>query len=72
MDVNHVINLATLNNKFKTLVEYVEYKLFKWNNKKLEAQWWEEREKRIALYVENKMQDFDQVVTLEVEGRKRG
>jgi len=25
----HVINLATWDNKFKTLVEYVEYKLFK-------------------------------------------
>jgi len=39
MVVSHVINLVTLDNKFKTLVEYVEYKLFKQNNKKLEAQW---------------------------------
>ncbi len=39
MAVSHVINPATLNNKFQTLVEYVEYKLFKNNNKKLEAQW---------------------------------
>jgi hypothetical protein len=39
MDVSHVINLAISNNKFKTLVQYVEYKLFKQNNKKLEAQW---------------------------------
>jgi hypothetical protein len=27
MDVNHVINLAISDNEFKTLVEYVEYKL---------------------------------------------
>ncbi len=72
MDVSHVINPATSNNESKTLVEYVEYKLFKQNNKKLEAQWWEEHEKRIVMYVENKMQDFDQVVILKVEGRKWG
>jgi hypothetical protein len=39
MVISHVINLATLDNKFKTLVEYVEYKLLKNNNNKLEAQW---------------------------------
>jgi hypothetical protein len=39
MDVSHVINPTTLDNKFKTLVEYVEDKLLKNNNKKLEAQW---------------------------------
>ncbi len=55
MVVNHVINLATLDNEFKTLVEYVEYKLLEQDNKKLEAQWWEEREKKIAMYLENKM-----------------
>ncbi len=46
MDVSHVINLVTSNNEFKTLVEYVEYKLLKRNNKKLQAQWWEECEKK--------------------------
>jgi hypothetical protein len=71
-DIDHVINPATSNNKFKTLVEYVEYKLFEWTNKKLETQWWEEHEKKIVMYVENKMQDFDQVVILEIEGRKWG
>jgi hypothetical protein len=70
MVVSHVINLTTSDNEFKTLVEYVEYKLFKQNNKKLEAQWWEEREKRITTYVENKMQNFDQVVAPNVEQRK--
>jgi hypothetical protein len=55
MVVNHVINLATLDNEFKTLVEYVEYKLLEQDDKKLEAQWWEEQEKKIATYVENKM-----------------
>jgi hypothetical protein len=67
MAINHVINPTTLNNKFKTLVEYVEYKLLEWDNKKLEAQWWEEHENKIVTYIENKMQDFDQVVVLEVE-----
>jgi len=33
----------------------------------VEAQWWEEHEKRIATYVENKMKDFDQVVAPKVE-----
>jgi hypothetical protein len=27
--VSHLVNLVALENKFKTLVEYVEYKLFK-------------------------------------------
>jgi hypothetical protein len=67
-----MLNLATSNNEFKILVEYVEYKLFERNNKKLEAHWWEEREKNIVMYVENKMQDFDQVIILEVERRKWG
>jgi hypothetical protein len=49
MDVSYVINFATSNNKFKTLVEYVEYKLLERNNKKLEAQRWEEHEKRIVM-----------------------
>jgi hypothetical protein len=57
----------TSNNELKTLVEYIEYKLFERVNKKLEAKWWEEREKRIATNVENRMQGFDQVVALEVE-----
>jgi hypothetical protein len=70
MVVNHVINHATSNNKFRTLVEYVEYKLLERDNKKLEAQWWEEHEKRIAMYVENKLQDFYQVVAPKVEQRK--
>jgi hypothetical protein len=72
MFVSHVINPATLDNEFKTLVEYVEYKLLKWDNKKLETQQWEEHEKKFATYVENKMQDFDGVVDLEVEQRKWG
>jgi hypothetical protein len=67
MTIINVINLVTLDNEFKTLVEYVEYKLREQYNKKLEAQWWEECEKMIATYVENKMQEFDQVVTSEVE-----
>ncbi len=33
MVVSHVINLATSDNEFKTLVEYVEYKLFEQNIK---------------------------------------
>jgi len=66
-DVNNAINLAILDNEFKTLVEYVKYKLLERYNKKFKAQWWDKREKMIATYVENKMQDFDQVVALEVE-----
>jgi len=62
MAISHVINPTTSNKKFETLVEYVEYKLLEWNNKKLEAQWWEEHEKGIVTYIENKMQDFDQLV----------
>ncbi len=42
MAISHVINPTVSNNKFKTLVEYVEYKLFEQNNKKFEAQWWKE------------------------------
>jgi len=38
------MNPATLEDEFHTLVEYIEHKLFKQNNEKLEAQWWEERE----------------------------
>jgi hypothetical protein len=55
MVVNHVINFAILDNEFKTLVEYVGYKLLEQDNKKLEAQWWEEWEKKFATYVEYKM-----------------
>ncbi len=49
MDVSYVINLITSNNEFKTLVEYVEYRLLERNSKKFEARWWEEREKRIVM-----------------------
>jgi len=67
MIINNVINLVTLDNEFKRLVEYVESKLLEQYNKKLEAQWWGECEKMIVTYVENKMQDFDQVVAPKVE-----
>jgi hypothetical protein len=36
----HVVNPATLEDEFHALVEYIEHKLLKRNNKKLEAQWW--------------------------------
>lgn len=40
-----------------------------YSNKILKAQWWE-CGKRIDTYVENKMQDFDGVVPLEINGKK--
>jgi hypothetical protein len=68
--VSHVVNLATSKDEFHTLVEYIEHKLLERNNKKLEAQWWEEREKRIVEYVDNKMHNFDIIVVLEMKQRK--
>jgi hypothetical protein len=65
-----VVNLATLKDEFHTLVKYIEHKILEQNNKKLEAQWWEECEMRIFEYVDNKMHNFDVVVALEIERRK--
>ncbi len=70
--LSHVVNPATLDDEFNKLIDYIEYKLLKWDNTKLEAQWWEEHEKRIFKHVDNKMRDFDGVVTSEVERRKWG
>jgi len=67
-----VVNLTTLEDEFRALVEYIEHKLLEQNNKKFEAQWWEEHEKRILKYVDKKMHNFDAVVVLEVEQRKWG
>jgi len=67
-----VVNPATLDGKFNKLINYIEYKLFEQNNTKLEAQWWEECEKRIFKHAGNKMWDFDGVVVSEVEQRKWG
>jgi hypothetical protein len=53
--INHVVNLATSKDEFHALVEYIENKLLEQNNKKLEAQWREECEKRIVDYVDNKI-----------------
>ncbi len=50
-----MVNPATSNDEFNKLIDYIEYKLFEWDNKKLEAQWWEECEKRIFEHVDNKM-----------------
>jgi len=68
--VSHIVNPSTLKNKFITLVEYIEYKLLKLDNKKLEAQWWQDCEKKIAQYVGKKMHDFDGIVVPKVERRK--
>jgi len=57
--ISHVVNLITLDDEFNKLVDYIKYKLLEQDNKKLEAQWWEEHGKRIAEHVDNKMQDFD-------------
>jgi len=38
-DVNNVINPVISDNEFKTLVEYVKYKLLERYNKKFKAQW---------------------------------
>jgi hypothetical protein len=46
--VSHVVNLATSEDEFHTLIEYIEHNLLEQNNKKLEAQCWEEHEKRIV------------------------
>jgi hypothetical protein len=52
---DHVLNLATSEDEFHALVDYIEHTLWKCNNKKLEAQWWEECGKNIVEYVDNKM-----------------
>jgi hypothetical protein len=67
--VTHVVNLATLADEFHALVEYIEHKLLEQNNKKLEAQWWEELEKRIVEYMDNKMHNFDAIVAPKIEQR---
>jgi hypothetical protein len=61
------MNLSILKDKFIALVEYIEYKLFKLDNKKLETQWWQDHEKKIAKYVENKIHGFDGIVAPKVE-----
>ncbi len=70
--VTHVVNPATLEDEFHALVEYIEHKLLKRNNKKLEAQWWEEHDKRILGYMDNKMHNFDVIVVPKIEQRKWG
>jgi hypothetical protein len=70
--VNYVVNLATLEDEVYALVEYIEHKLLEQNNNKLEAQWWEEYEKKIVEYVDNKMHNFDAIVVLEIKQRKWG
>jgi hypothetical protein len=67
-----VVNPTTLDGKFNKLIDYIEYKLLERDNIKLEAQWWEECEKRISKHADNKMWDFDGVVALNVEQRKWG
>jgi hypothetical protein len=67
-----VVNLATSNDEFNKLIDYIESKLFEQDNKKLEAQWWGECEKRISKHVDNKMRDFDAIVAPKVERRKWG
>jgi hypothetical protein len=66
------VNHATSEDEFRALVEYIEHKLFKQNNKKLEAQWWEEHEKTFLKYVDKKMHDFDPIVAPKFERRKWG
>jgi hypothetical protein len=39
------VNPSTLEDEFITLVQHIEYKLFKRNNKKLETQWWQDHKK---------------------------
>ncbi len=58
--------------EFIALVEYIEYKLLKFDNKELEAQWWQDREKKIAQYPKKKMHDFDGIVAPKVQQRKWG
>ncbi len=70
--VNHVVNPATSEDEFHALVEYIEHKLLEQNNKKLEAQLWEDHEKRIVEYVDNKMHNFDAIVAPGIEQRKWG
>jgi hypothetical protein len=54
INVNHVVNPSTLEDEFITLVQHIEYKLFKRNNKKLETQWWQDHKKGLD--------DFDGIV----------
>jgi hypothetical protein len=70
ISVSYAMNPATSEDEFYTLVEYIEHKLLERNNKKLEAQWLEEYEKKIVEYVDNKMHNFDAVVALEIKQRK--
>lgn len=49
INVSHVVNPSTLEDEFITLVQHIEYKLFKRNNKKLETQWWRDHKK--GLYI---------------------
>jgi hypothetical protein len=72
ISINHVVNPATSEDEFHALVEYIEHKLLEWNNKKLEAQWWEECEKKIVEYVDSKMHNFDVVVVRKIERKKWG
>jgi hypothetical protein len=72
ISVTHVVNPTTLEDEFHALVEYIEHKLQERNNKKLEAQWWEECEKRIVEYMDNKMHNFDVIVAPKIEQRKWG
>jgi hypothetical protein len=40
------VNPSTLEDEFITLVQHIEYKLFKRNNKKFETQWWQNHKKK--------------------------
>jgi len=65
--VGHVMNLEIVDEEFTSLVEYIKYKLLKWDNDKLEAQWAKEHVEKMVDYVDKQMQDFDILHATEVE-----
>jgi len=58
--------------KNTSFVEYIKYKLFEQDNRKLEAQWAKEHVEKMVHYVDRQMQDFDILHVAKVKERKWG
>jgi len=63
------MNLEIVDEEFTSLVEYINYKLLKRDNEKLEAQWAKEHVEKMVNYVDKQMQDFDILHATKVEER---
>jgi hypothetical protein len=73
--IGYKMNPKIVNEKFMSLVDYIKYKLFEQDNKKLEAQWATKihrKDVEEVIHAKRQMQKFDELHVLEVKERKWG